>query len=62
MRSTEVVMVDREDGTMHLPATGRGNLVTECGLVLYHSTIGPRTGVERMALRRCPDCWLVAEP
>jgi hypothetical protein len=61
MRSTTVVMVDREDGTLHLPAIGRGNLVTECGLVLHHSTIGPRAAVEGMGLRRCPECWSDAE-
>jgi hypothetical protein len=54
-------MIDRFDLTIHLPATGRGNLVTECGLVLGYSTIGPRRAIEREGVRYCPECWLEAD-
>jgi len=54
---TTVVMLDRVDSTLHLPATGQGNLVTVCGLVLGHATIGPRPAIEMFAARRCPECW-----
>lgn len=56
MRTT-VVMIDRKDSTLHLPATGRGNLVTVCGLVLDHTTIGPRWLLDREGMHRCPECW-----
>jgi hypothetical protein len=56
MRTT-VVMIDRVDRTIHLPATGRGNLVTECGLVLGSCTIGPRAALEPEGVRYCLECW-----
>jgi hypothetical protein len=61
MPRTTVVMIDRADMTLHLPATGRGNLVTECGLVLDHSTIGPRKALEPSCRRYCPECWATTD-
>lgn len=67
--SAQVVMLDVEDGTLHVPrirdpfesGPGEGQM-THCGLALMWIVVGPIEDVGERASRRCPDCFPEGTP
>ena len=57
-----VGMLDRTDGTLHLPS--HEHLVTRCGISMDHCTVGPLDFLRRtvMTWQLCTSCFNDTKP